>query len=105
MVLKGKPTKFITLQSKPLTLGQQKEPEDYEQILSSLAVDIQKRQTRLSEIRLRERRTTLVFTVYTFALWAVYVGLWYAGWLPNFGRQSSWSPTAKGVPIVLGPIV
>ncbi|KIK12690.1 hypothetical protein PISMIDRAFT_689277 [Pisolithus microcarpus 441] len=30
-----------------------------QQILSTLAADVQKRQTRLAEIRLRERRTTL----------------------------------------------
>jgi hypothetical protein len=62
--------------------------EDYEQILSSLALDIQKRQSRLSDIRLRERRSTLLTTVYAFSIWALYVSLWYTGLLPNFSGRA-----------------
>ena len=72
----------------------QKEPEDYEQVLESLALDIQKRQARLSEIKLRERRTTLLITVYTLTIWASYVAAWYVGWRP-----------LKAFPIFIGPIM
>lgn len=72
----------------------QKEPEDYEQVLASLAVDIQKRQARLSEIRLRERRTTLAITLYTLAAWVAYGAAWYIGWRP-----------LKAIPIFAGPIM
>ncbi|THH09344.1 hypothetical protein EW146_g8711 [Bondarzewia mesenterica] len=92
------------------------EPEDYEQILASLALDIQKRQTRLSEIRLRERRSILLVTFWTLGLWGLYVSFWYTGLLPNFGvhRREGQSETysnaqikkaVKGLPVFLGPIV
>ncbi|KAI0063818.1 hypothetical protein BV25DRAFT_1906903 [Artomyces pyxidatus] len=84
------------------------EPEDYEQILSSLALDIQKRQTRLSEIRLRERRATLVVTLYALAAWGAYGSLWYTGLLPNIsGRPTNTQleKAVKGFPAVIGPIL
>ncbi|OCB91913.1 hypothetical protein A7U60_g809 [Sanghuangporus baumii] len=71
-----------------------KEPEDYEQVLESLALDIQKRQARLSEIKLRERRTTLWITIYALTIWAAYVASWYVGWRP-----------LKAFPIFIGPII
>ncbi|EJC99141.1 uncharacterized protein FOMMEDRAFT_170500 [Fomitiporia mediterranea MF3/22] len=71
-----------------------KEPENYEEVLESLALDIRKRQMRLSEIRLRERRTTLLITLYTLAIWAAYIAAWYAGWRP-----------LKAFPIFIGPII
>ncbi|KAI5116275.1 hypothetical protein M0805_009232 [Coniferiporia weirii] len=81
-----------------------KEPEDYEQVLSSLALDVQKRQTRLSEIRLRERRTTLILTMYTFSFWVAYVGAWYAGFLPHLSGLQ-FEHTMKTVPVFVGPII
>ncbi|TFY80020.1 hypothetical protein EWM64_g3993 [Hericium alpestre] len=79
-----------------------KEPEDFETVLSSLALDIQGRQTRLSEIRLRERRTSLAVTLYSFALWALYFSLWYTGLLPHmYGRLAR---NFRTVPVFLGPI-
>ncbi|KAI0041960.1 hypothetical protein FA95DRAFT_1500719 [Auriscalpium vulgare] len=84
------------------------EPEDYEQILASLALDIQKRQTRLSEIRLRERRATLVVTLYAIAAWGAYGGLWYVGFLPNLSNHrpnSQFERALKGLPTVIGPIL
>ncbi|KIM61463.1 hypothetical protein SCLCIDRAFT_1215914 [Scleroderma citrinum Foug A] len=75
--------------------------EDYEQILSALAADVQKRQTRLAEIRLRERRTTLHFTLGTFLLWFAYVSLWYTRTLPQTWRDSGLGQAA----VVVGPIL
>jgi hypothetical protein len=91
-----------------LLLFSQKQPEDFGQILASLALDIQKRETRLNEIRLRERRATLLVTMYTFAGWGAYLGLWYAQLLP---RMSKYKPNSevekaiKGFLAILGPIM
>jgi len=88
--------------------GRKTDSEDYEHILSSLALDIQKRQSRLSDIRLRERRSTLLTTVYTLAIWVLYVSLWYAGVLPNLSgraRTSGIEKAVKGAPVVVGPIL
>lgn len=81
--------------------------EDYETVLSSLALDIQKRQVKLSEIRLRERRSTLLVTLYTLAGWVGYVSLWYLGLLPNISghAKSRFERAVKGAPVVIGPIV
>ncbi|KAF9645401.1 hypothetical protein BDM02DRAFT_3101450 [Thelephora ganbajun] len=84
------------------------ESDDYEQILASLELDIQKRQTRLSEIRLRERRTTLKVTLYTLTFWVVYVSLWYAQVLPIFNGyrpNTAFGKFVKGVPVLVGPIL
>ena len=86
----------------------QGESDDYEQILASLELDIQKRQTRLSEIRLRERRTTLKVTLYTLAFWVVYVSLWYTQVLPIFSGHrpnTAFEKFVKGVPVLIGPIL
>jgi hypothetical protein len=86
----------------------QRNSEDYEQILSDLATDIQKRQTKLSELRLRERRSTLLTTLYTLALWGAYVSLWYVNVLPGFGRQGRGSHLSKALaaaPVLVGPIM
>ncbi|KAJ3530117.1 hypothetical protein NM688_g7755 [Phlebia brevispora] len=84
------------------------QPEDYEQVLASLALDIQKRQTRLSEIRLRERRSTLLFSLYALALWVAYVSLWYTDMVPTLSshpRSSSFEKWLEGAPVYIGPIV
>ena len=84
----------------------QGESDDYEQVLASLELNIQKRQMRLSEIRLRERRTTLKVTLYTLAFWVVYVSLWYAQVLPNGHRpNTAFEKFVKGVPVLIGPIL
>ncbi|KAH7887249.1 hypothetical protein F5I97DRAFT_1935458 [Phlebopus sp. FC_14] len=75
--------------------------EDYEQILSSLAADVQKRQTRLAEIRLRERRTTMQFTLGTIFMWFTYVGLWYTRTLPTAWRESGLGKAA----VLVGPVL
>ncbi|TCD69552.1 hypothetical protein EIP91_007176 [Steccherinum ochraceum] len=81
--------------------------EDYEQVLASLANDIQKRQTRLAEIHLRERRWTLLGTIYTLSVWAAYVSLWYVNWLPHvhWPRNPNLERSVKGIPVFVGPII
>ncbi|KDQ31633.1 hypothetical protein PLEOSDRAFT_165102 [Pleurotus ostreatus PC15] len=50
-----------------LRLFKQSKEEDYETILSTLSRDVQSRQQKLADIRLRERRSTLWSTLYTAA--------------------------------------
>ena len=99
----------LATHTQPLSLPVfQGESDDYEQILASLELDIQKRQTRLSEIRLRERRTTLKVTLYTLAFWVVYVSLWYTQVLPIFNGHrpnTVFEKFVKGVPVLIGPIL
>ena len=73
-----------------------------------LSKDIQERQTRLSEIRLRERRASLLVSVYALLGWIAYTSLWYMDLVPNLtthGRSSGFEKTTKAVPVFLGPIV
>ncbi|KAI0297801.1 hypothetical protein B0F90DRAFT_1938574 [Multifurca ochricompacta] len=87
---------------------QKKESEDFGQILAKLALDVQKRETRLNEIRLRERRATLLVTMYTFAGWGAYLALWYTQLLPQMSRHrpnSQVERAIKGFPAILGPII
>ncbi|KAF8804825.1 hypothetical protein BYT27DRAFT_7258855 [Phlegmacium glaucopus] len=84
--------------------------EDYETILSNLANDIQKRQLKLSEIRLRERRSTLLATLYTLGVWVAYVSVWYWDSLPAISKWETISNprVAKGVkflPVIFGPVI
>lgn len=86
----------------------QKQPEDYEHALAALAFDIQKRQTRLSELRLRERRATLLVSLYALALWAAWAAVWYADLLPVLSgraRNSAVERAAQAVPVFGGPVV
>lgn len=71
---------------------------------------MQKRQTGLSEIRLRERRASLLVTLYALAGWVLYVSIWYIEALPKFGeektpRDRKFAKAVKGLPVVIGPIV
>jgi endoplasmic reticulum junction formation protein lunapark len=86
---------------------QSKNPGNRETILSNLANDIQKRQLKLSEIRLRERRSTLLTTLYTLGAWVAYVGVWYWDSLPAMSKWTN-PAVAKGVkflPVVFGPVM
>jgi endoplasmic reticulum junction formation protein lunapark len=60
---------------------------------------------RLSEIRLRERRSTLLATFYALAGWGLYVSLWYAEWLPGTGFAKAVDQAVKGMPVLMGPIL
>jgi hypothetical protein len=89
-------------------LFRKQKEEDYDTILSALANDIRKRQVQLSEIRLRERRATLLVTLYTLAAWVAYVSLWYTNFLPNIrgrGSPNSMEKALGALPVILGPIV
>ncbi|KAK1924624.1 hypothetical protein DB88DRAFT_524678 [Papiliotrema laurentii] len=55
---------------------------DYETLLAQLSSQIDESRVHLSEIRLRERRWSLLINLYGIALWAVLVGLWWTRTLP-----------------------
>ncbi|KIK66209.1 hypothetical protein GYMLUDRAFT_192853 [Collybiopsis luxurians FD-317 M1] len=89
-------------------LFSKKKEEDYETVLSTLASDIKKRKLHLSEIRLRERRATLLVTLYTLGAWVAYVSLWYYNLLPYIsgrGAESGGKRFLGALPVLLGPIV
>jgi hypothetical protein len=75
--------------------------ENYEEVLSALAADVARRQTRLAEIRLRERRTTLQFTLGTLSLWISFVYLWYTRILPAAWHDSLLAKVA----VLVGPVM
>lgn len=83
----------------------QKPDDDFETVLANLASDIQKRQLKLSEIRLRERRSTLLVTLYTFAAWGLYSAVWYTGFLGPDRTANSVDRAARAVPVFVGPIL
>ncbi|KAH6908195.1 hypothetical protein BKA70DRAFT_1280941 [Coprinopsis sp. MPI-PUGE-AT-0042] len=91
-------------------LWAKKPEEDYETILSNLANDVQKRQVKLSEIRLRERRSTLLVTIYTLAVWVVVRQSVVHASLPGLNghlgtKNAQVEKFVKGVPVAVGPIV
>ncbi|KAG9218476.1 hypothetical protein CCMSSC00406_0010369 [Pleurotus cornucopiae] len=72
--------------------------EDYETVLSTLSRDVQSRQQKLADIRLRERRSTLWSTLYTAAAYGVYVCLWYF--------QALTLPRGVALaPVLVGPLI
>ena len=108
MVQKGAGVSLGSRVPQVLIESKQTESEDFEQVLATLAEDIQNRQKRLSEIRLRERRTTLLVSVYALLTWIAYTSLWYMDFIPQLTthpRRSKYERTVKGVPVFVGPIV
>ncbi|KAK7057389.1 protein lunapark [Favolaschia claudopus] len=84
-------------------------PPDDESVLATLARDIHRRQTLLSEIRARERTTTALVTLYTIAAWLVYVAVWYFGFVTTVGRNGKGRGAAveravRALPVIVGPI-
>ncbi|KAM6496453.1 putative integral membrane metal-binding protein (DUF2296) domain containing protein [Amanita muscaria] len=88
-------------------LFKRKKDDDFETVLSKLADDIKNRQIKLSELRLRERRATLLATMYTLAVWGAYISLWYMRMLPRLhdGRQRGVERAIKAIPVLIGPII
>lgn len=96
----------------PWLFSKRKEEENYETVLANLQSSITDRQTQLADIRLRERRATLLVTLYTLAGWGLYVALWYTGLVPANGYQGNGGKNAErlgkalmALPVIIGPIV
>lgn len=83
-------------------------PKDYETILSRLSDQISTARQHLSEISLRERRFSLLLTLYGLLLWAIWTGLWWVQGLPwalvGLGTAEPWVHAIIGLTGVLsGP--
>lgn len=83
-------------------------PTDYETVLSRLSTEIAEAKQHLSEIRLRQRRASLLLNLYGIILWLIWCGLWYFQKLP-WGLVGLYADDiaaqAAGLAIViLGPI-
>lgn len=94
-----------------LTFQRDENADDYERILADLALSIESKQLRLSEIRLRERRATLVVTLYAIGGWLLYVALWWTVlprvqlWKYHSQDDKSLQAVIKALPAVIGPIL
>jgi hypothetical protein len=91
-----------------LTPLRQSAPTDYETVLSRLSSDITEAKQHLSEIRLRQRRASLLLNLYGVILWGIWCGLWYFQRLP-WGLVGLYADdmVAQGVGlavVVLGPV-
>ncbi|KAJ7508809.1 hypothetical protein B0H11DRAFT_1962692 [Mycena galericulata] len=86
----------------------EKPSDDYETVLSTLAANIHKRQTLLSEIRARERKATMLVTLYALAGWLTYVAVWYFGFVSSRGANRRVPPVERALmalPVFIGPIL
>lgn len=86
---------------------------DYETVLSRLETDIQSVQSRLTQIRLRERRASVTLTLQAFLLWAIYTFVcWFFGLLSlrhhRHNAEGGWVGNRKlvvWVPVLVSPIL
>ncbi|CAE7223485.1 unnamed protein product [Rhizoctonia solani] len=93
-------------------LWAKKVPGDTE-VLEAIADSIRTRGEHLSEIRLREKRASFLFLLYSVGAWGVYLAAWFTSVLPSLeGHQTLWNwkipKSADKVifltPAVLGPL-
>jgi len=82
-----------------------KKSDDYENVLSKLAESIDKKKAQLADIRLRERRTTLLFTLYSFFLWVAYTAAWYLELLPRSWGTTDVLKVLKALPVGAVPVI
>ncbi|CAE6428565.1 unnamed protein product [Rhizoctonia solani] len=94
-------------------LSSKKAPSDTE-VLEAIAESIRTRDEHLSEIRLREKRASLLFSIYSLGAWGLYLAAWFTSVLPSLeGHQTHWNwripKSADKVvfltPAVLGPFL
>ncbi|KAI9022302.1 hypothetical protein CLU79DRAFT_860637 [Phycomyces nitens] len=79
------------------------DPNDYEKILSELDDSIQKAQIRLSDIKIRERRTGVLLVIYSAILWLVYVAYCF---FTLHSHDSNYETVALTIaPVVVLPVV
>jgi hypothetical protein len=51
-------------------------------VLARLSTEINEAKTNLAEIRLRERRFSLLLNLYGISLWVLWIGVWWLGAIP-----------------------
>ncbi|SJX64168.1 uncharacterized protein SRS1_14822 [Sporisorium reilianum f. sp. reilianum] len=87
---------------------------DYETVLSQLEGEIQDVQSRLTQIRIRERRASVTLTLQAFLLWAIYTFVcWFFGLLSlrsarHYDPDAGWKTTKMlgvWVPVVGSPVL
>ena len=79
------------------------DPNDYEQILSELDEKIQKAEVRLSEIKIRERRTGVLWIIYGTIAWAAF--LLYSFIALHGGEDTDWETFAMTLlPVLVIPL-
>ncbi|KAJ9474117.1 Endoplasmic reticulum junction formation protein lunapark [Pseudozyma hubeiensis] len=87
---------------------------DYETVLSRLEGEINDVQSRLTQIRLRERRASVTLTLQAFLLWAIYTFVcWFFGLLSlrrahRYDPDAGWKNTRMlgvWVPVVGSPVL
>ncbi|KAI9484365.1 hypothetical protein BDB00DRAFT_152365 [Zychaea mexicana] len=83
---------------------QKTDPNDYEKILSELDESIQKAEVRLSEIKIRERRTGLLWIIYGTIAWAAFL-LYSFIVLHGEGDEHEWNTLAVTLlPVLVIPL-
>ncbi|KDN36328.1 hypothetical protein K437DRAFT_260152 [Tilletiaria anomala UBC 951] len=94
--------------------SRRKSETDYETILESLAKDVVKVQSRLTQIRQRERRAMITIPFYILVIWAFHTWLcWYMAWLGPLsevpaallsGEELHWKKTGSWLPVLSTPV-
>ncbi|GAN09258.1 lunapark b isoform 1 [Mucor ambiguus] len=77
--------------------------DSFEKVLSKYDDDIQKYEIQLSDIRIQDRRVSILWVLYSTALWTIYIAYYlymlHAGYSNNVKDQ-----LLAAVPILLGPL-
>ncbi|EJU02509.1 hypothetical protein DACRYDRAFT_116185 [Dacryopinax primogenitus] len=81
-----------------------KKSDNYENVLSKLAESIDKKKAQLADIRLRERRMTLLFTLYSLFTWVAYTTLWYLELLPRAWARTQAVKVLSALPVGFVPV-
>ncbi|KAK4049096.1 hypothetical protein OIO90_005566 [Microbotryomycetes sp. JL221] len=76
---------------------------DYETILSRLEQDINKAESHLLQIKLRERRSNALFLTYGITVWLLYFGVWYLYLRHN--QHSTGQLVVVTLPLIVGPVL
>ncbi|KAJ7697812.1 hypothetical protein B0H17DRAFT_1177522 [Mycena rosella] len=79
--------------------------DDYESVLAALASDIAQRQSALAALRARERYASTLVTLYALAAWAVYLAVWYFGFVASGAGVRGIERAVRALPVVVGPIL
>ncbi|KZT51852.1 hypothetical protein CALCODRAFT_459940 [Calocera cornea HHB12733] len=82
-----------------------KKPDDYENVLSRLAESIDTKKAQLADIRLRERRASLLFTLYSLFLWIAYTAVWYLQLLPRSWSRTDVLKVLSALPVGAVPVI
>ncbi|GAA5809655.1 hypothetical protein MFLAVUS_003067 [Mucor flavus] len=77
------------------------DPNNYEQVLSHLEDDIQKKELQLSELRIKDRKVGILWLLYSTILWIIYI-VYYLYALKEKSQEISYMAQTAS-PILLGP--